>query len=165
MSVRDIAVFAILLFLYFFVASFVGIALLKNHMLEANGEKSRFSFDTLGDAMITTFQCLTKVQVDEVIYAAIRGVSLRGACFILLLVLFGCYVLETMFLVILLTNMEKVRFSAFCCCFCCCCHYSIALSLVMELSSRNIKTEPHSFSESSLLFTRAHTLVLPCPRG
>ena len=74
-----------------------------------NGDVPRANFDTLKDALLTTFACFIGDNWTYVMYDAVRSSGNIYAIFFVIVIAFGNIVMLNLFLAILLGNFDKAR--------------------------------------------------------
>ena len=114
-SLKDISNFSVLLFLFLFTYSLLGMELFAQRVKFnedglvdiINGESPRENFDDLPHAFTTIFIVLTGEDWNAVMYSHIRASGMIASVFFISLVIFGNFILLNLFLAILLKNFEE----------------------------------------------------------
>ena len=117
MSLGDIGNFSVLLFLFLFTCTLLGLEIFSNkvkfnadgHLDLVNGMSPRTNFDNFLSAFVTIFIVLIGDNWNNVMYNYWRGMGSWTAVFFILLQIFGKYVLLNLFLAILLENFDDIE--------------------------------------------------------
>lgn len=104
-----IVAYLLIIVLYLFVNSIVGMELFKGQFVDVQGSSFRPNFDTVYMAFLTLFQCLTPERWNEVMAFAFRSIGWGGAIYILAFYLFGFYIIMSIFSAIMLHSFTSVR--------------------------------------------------------
>jgi hypothetical protein len=116
-SIKDIANFSVLLFLFLFTFTLLGLELFANRVkfneigdvdIE-KGTSPRENFDDFFKAFITIFMVLIGDNWPQYMYKHMIAVGELSAIFFIFLQVFGKYVLLNLFLAILLENFEDIE--------------------------------------------------------
>ena len=119
-TLQDVSNFAVLLLLFMYIFSLVGMQFFANRFrfdndgivvplddpLHALSEQPRAHFDTLGWALITIFQLLSGENWNTVMYDGIRAGGGGAALYFIVMVILGDFIILNLFLAILLTNFD-----------------------------------------------------------
>ena len=113
-SLKDIANFSVLLFLFLFTFTLLGVEIFANKVKFnekgdvdlVNGTSFRPSFDNFFKAFITIFMVLIGDNWPQYMYKHMIALGDLSAVFFVFLQVFGKYVLLNLFLAILLENFE-----------------------------------------------------------
>ena len=118
-TIQTIGPYTVLLMLFLYVFALMGMQFFAgkfrflDHGIGAfdleNGEVPRANFDTLKDALLTTFACFIGDNWTYVMYDAIRSSGSIYAIFYVVVISFGNIVMLNLFLAILLGNFDKAR--------------------------------------------------------
>lgn len=118
-TVSTIGPYTVLLMLFLYVFALMGMQFFAgqfrfmDHGIGVfdmeNGEVPRANFDTLKDALLTTFGCFIGDNWTYVMYDAIRSSGSIYALFYVIVISFGNIVMLNLFLAILLGNFDKAR--------------------------------------------------------
>ena len=114
-SLVDISAFSVLLFLFMFTYTLLGMELFayrvkfnENDELDtATGESPRTNFNTFVEGITTIFITLTGDSWNLIMYRFIRQNSSVGLLYFISLVIFGRFMLLNLFLVFLLGNFDE----------------------------------------------------------
>ena len=117
MSLKDIANFSVLLFLFLFTFTLLGLELFSNkvkfneegYLDVNNGTSPRPNFDDFFKAFITIFMVMIGDNWPQTMYKHMIAVGDGSAAFFIILQIFGKYVLLNLFLAILLENFEEME--------------------------------------------------------
>lgn len=117
MSLKDIANFSVLLFLFLFTFTLMGLELFSNkvkfdkygNLDLVNGISPRANFDYFLSGFTTIFIVLIGDGWNSIMYQYWTSVGSYTAFFFILLQVFGKYVLLNLFLAILLENFEDIE--------------------------------------------------------
>ena len=118
-TISTIGTYTVLLMLFLYVFALTGMQFFagqfrfKDHGSGAfdleEGEVPRANFDTLIDALLTTFACFIGDNWTFVMYDSIRSSGSIAAIFYVIVIAFGNIVMLNLFLAILLGNFDKAR--------------------------------------------------------
>jgi len=114
-AVVDFRNFFILLIIFNFGYSIVGITFFKNQIRfnsddqvdSVDGTSYKFNYDSLPAAMVTSFILIVADDWNEIMYQYIRATSFSSAFFFVSIVMIGNMILLNLFLAILLSNFEE----------------------------------------------------------
>jgi hypothetical protein len=117
MSLKDIANFSVLLFLFLFTFTLLGLELFANkvkfddegYVDLVNGTSPRPNFDDFFKAFITIFLVMIGDDWPATMHKHMIAVGDTSAAFFIILQIFGKYVLLNLFLAILLENFEEME--------------------------------------------------------
>ena len=104
-SVTSVLYFSILLGLFVFIYSILGMQLFGGKFI-FDGEMPRAHFDNLYNAALTVFQCLTGDAWNFVLYNGMRAIGWPAAIYFVSLFTIGNYVLFNLFVAILIQNFD-----------------------------------------------------------
>jgi len=99
-SMRELFNFSLILFLFLLMFAIGGVELFGNRL------DDRSNFDTLWYSAVTTFQITTPENVNGVIIDAAANVGLASVTYLVVIYMIGHWVLEALFLAILLSNFD-----------------------------------------------------------
>jgi hypothetical protein len=110
-SLESVANFTVVLFIFVFIYSVIGVQFLAGKMYTEPDEDglvqvSRSNFDSLLYSIITVFQIIGGENWNAVLYDAVAGAGWWAAAYCVSLLLFGKYVLVKLFLAIMLSNFD-----------------------------------------------------------
>jgi hypothetical protein len=105
-SVDDIVNISAVLLLFIFLFGVLGMQLFQGKM-SWPGYTARANWDNFGWALITTFQVVTPENWNLVLSDSVRAIGWGAVAYLLPLVLFGHYVVEVLFLVVLMSNFPE----------------------------------------------------------
>lgn len=115
-TLKDVGTFSILLFLFMFTFSLLGMEMYANKVkflpdnsLDlTNGESPSSNFDTLLNAFATVFTLLTADGWSAIYFAHYRGLpNISSTLYFILLIILGQRILLNLFLAILLQNFDE----------------------------------------------------------
>ena len=104
-SVRDLFYFSLVLFLFVFIFAQIGVQIAsgrENFPLPEG--PARDNWDSIGWAMIVVFQVSTPENWNQVLYDLVQGVGWGGGVFIILTLLIGHYIIESLFVVVMFSH-------------------------------------------------------------
>lgn len=124
-SIKDAANFAMLLAVFVYVFSLIGMQIFanrfcydpdtglptagsENQLPDCDGTKPRARFDTLYFASLTVFQIFTLENWNVVLDDAWRAVGWSSSLYFVILILIGQYIVLDLFEAVLLSNFEKI---------------------------------------------------------
>jgi hypothetical protein len=90
------------MFLLIFIYSLLGMQFFSGDLLDEDGEKARYNFNSFGHSLITIFIILTGENWNEVMYLVINVHGYIAAFYFVTLMIFGNFMLLNLFLAILL---------------------------------------------------------------
>ena len=103
--IDDLMYYMLLLALFLFITALAGVTIFRDKQT-IKGVHSRNNFDTFGWALITCFQIMTPENFNQVITDGINAVGWGGGVYLLFVMIFGHYVIETLFMVIIVSNFH-----------------------------------------------------------
>ena len=104
-SVRDLFYFSLVLFLFVFIFAQIGVQIAagRENFPQPEGP-ARDNWDSIGWAMIVVFQVSTPENWNQVLYDLVQGVGWGGGVFIILTLLIGHYIIESLFVVVMFSH-------------------------------------------------------------
>ena len=104
-SVRDLFYFSLVLFLFVFIFAQIGVQIAADREVFAQPEgPARDNWDSIGWAMIVVFQVSTPENWNQVLYDLVQGVGWGGGVFIIVTLLIGHYIIESLFVVVMFSH-------------------------------------------------------------
>ena len=104
-SIRDLFYFSLVLFLFVFIFAQIGVQIAADREVFAQPEgPARDNWDSIGWAMIVVFQVSTPENWNQVLYDLVQGVGWGGGVFIILTLLIGHYIIESLFVVVMFSH-------------------------------------------------------------
>ena len=104
-SLEDLFYFSLVLFLFVFIFAQMGVQLAKGREVFPQPEgAARDNWDSIGWAMIVVFQVSTPENWNQVLYDMVQGVGWGGGFFVIMTLLVGHYVIESLFVVVMFSH-------------------------------------------------------------
>ena len=104
-SLQDLFYFSLVLFLFVFIFAQMGVQIARDREIFAQPEgPARDNWDSIGWAMIVVFQVSTPENWNQVLYDLVQGVGWGGGVFIIVTLLIGHYVIESLFVVVMFSH-------------------------------------------------------------
>jgi hypothetical protein len=106
-SISSFVYLALLLLLFIFIYSLMGMQLFGGQFKDFEGEKPRANFDTFSTAFLTVFQILTMENWQFILYTTMSQSGWTAAIYLISWIFIGNFVLLNLFLAILLDSFVE----------------------------------------------------------